>query len=253
MENKPLLREYVLTNPIKKLFRTLNDKNRRFYKVILPVTKKCFSQCIFCGTQDLACNLAKKDISSIISPKEAIDIARKIRFKNVILEIGGFGDPLFNEETFQTLRLLIIEDIEIPTFITTNGLLIHDKIDDILSVSIKTVKIIINSLDPNIGKRLIKGINFRGTSLIGLDSAFLFQELQLQGIQRLLKKDVNVVVQTIIFPGTNDRHIPEIIDVLNMLGVKYLDLRISSLDEKSIKIYKRLKAEVKDKISLVHF
>lgn len=253
MDIKPFIREYVLTGPIRELFPSIESDERRFYKAVLPVTSKCFSQCIFCGNMDLPCNLARRDLSSVISPQQAIDIAKKMHIGNIILEIGGYGDPLFNEETFQTLRLLIIEDIDIPTFITTNGLLIHDRIDDILSVGIKTVKVLINSLDPNIGKKLVKGIKFRGNRLLGLDSAFLFQELQLQGIQRLLKKRVNVVAEILIFPGINDRHILEITSVLNMLGVKYLDLRLSSIDAQSIAIYKDIKSEIGDRIAIVHF
>lgn len=253
MKDKPIIREYVLTRHVAELFPSLDKKESRFYKVVLPVTTKCFSKCIFCGTLDMACNISKKQLSNTITPKEAIKIAKQIHSKNTLLEIGGYGDPLYNEETFQTLRLLIVEDINIPTFITTNGLLVHNMIDDILSVSIETVKIIINSFDPNIGNKLVKSINYRGNKVRGLDSAFLFQEMQVQGIIGLLKKNIKVVAQTVIFPGINDQHIVEIVDTLNLLGVKYIDLRLSRTDPDSIQIYTKIKSEIKDKIFPVHF
>lgn len=249
----PVIKEYELTENILRLFPSLNPKKKKFYKTVLPVTKRCFSNCTFCGKQDSACNFSKLNNIKIISPIEASKLVKDMNKNNLILEIGGSGEPLFNEETFQTLRMLIVEDIEIPTFLTTNGFLIAKRIDDILSVGIKTIKIIINSLDPNIGNKMIKSLNYRGSRITGIDSAFLFQEMQLNGIKRLQKKEIDIVAETTIFPGINDEHIIELIDTLKMINIKYLDLKLFGSDKDSQKNYQNITKSMKNKINLVKF
>lgn len=253
MNKAPIIRKYIITENIKYLFPSLKKNPKYFYKIILPVTKKCYSQCIFCGKMDIPCNIARKDLSMIYTPKEAIALLKHIHLDNIVLEIGGWGDPLYNDETFQTLRLSVIENIDIPAFITTNGLLLPKHTDDILSVNINTIKLIINSMDPNIGNKLIEFIDFRGTRIFGIESAFLFQEMQISGIKRLLKKKINIVVETMLFPDLNDLHIIEMVDIFNMLDIKYLDLKPYQYNSKSLQAYASICKKIKDKIEIVHF
>jgi len=251
--NRPLLREtYPFTPAVAELFPQLPAGVSRLHKVILPVARNCCMSCCYCRQLPYPCTICHSQQVDVLTPLQAARALAAVA-PPFVVEIGGQGDPIMNEETFQTLRLLTIENITAPTFLTTTGLCILDRLDDILSVRPNVLKVIINSLDPKIGSRLVDSVIYRNKVVRGIDGAFLLQEKQVKGIKRLLAKGLTVAVETVSLSGLNAGHIPELVDALVALGIHYMDLRMGPGTTRDRRQFQRLRGEIAQRITLVSF
>ena len=73
----------------------------------LPVAPKCNIRCNFCNMQVSSCNLNQPGISAIVlKPKDVLEYIKKKDASVNVIGIAGPGDALFNEETFETLKII---------------------------------------------------------------------------------------------------------------------------------------------------
>ena len=82
-----------------------------------------------------------------------------------VVGIAGPGDPLANEETFETLKRLHEKYPNVIKCISTNGLLLPDKIDLLQKYDVGNITVTLNAIDPeDRGKDLpVRGL--RGKTL----------------------------------------------------------------------------------------
>jgi nitrogen fixation protein NifB len=104
-----------------------------FGRMHLAVAPKCNIQCNYC-VRDFDCvNESRPGVCSrIISPEEAVGyISKAIReFPYIkVIAIAGPGEPLYNDETFKTLELTKESFPHLLRCLSTNGLLLPEKID----------------------------------------------------------------------------------------------------------------------------
>ncbi len=147
---------------------------------------------------------------TILKPIEAVRIAREILKNNSyikVIGIAGPGEPLYNCETFETLRLL--KDTKYIKCLCTNGLLLPKKVYKLKDLGLEFLTITINSIDPEIATEIYSFVEFEGERFEGLDAAELLVQNQLKGL-RLASKFMIVKVNTVLIPGVNDEHIVEI-------------------------------------------
>lgn len=194
-----------------------------FGRCHIPVAPKCNIQCNYC-IRDFDCvNESRPGVTTrILSPGEAVEMVRKVMEKyNYIKVVGiaGPGDPLANEETFETLRLLHEEFPNVIKCISTNGLLLPEKIDLLEKYDVGNITVTLNAIDPDIGAKIYQFIDYQGTRYTGREAAELLLDKQLKGIEEAVKRKMIVKVNTVYIPGINDTHIPEIAKKVGEMGV----------------------------------
>lgn len=194
-----------------------------FGRCHVPVAPQCNIQCNYC-VRDFDCvNESRPGVASkVLNAKEAIALVREAiqKFPYIkVIGIAGPGEPLANEETFETLRMLKEEFPNVIKCLSTNGLLLPEKIDLLLKYDVGNVTVTLNAIDPKIGAKIYQFINYKGKRYEGVEGAKILLENQLEGIRMAVERKMIVKINTVYIPGINEDHIPEIAKKVGEMGV----------------------------------
>ena len=106
------------------------EAHHKFARMHIPVAPRCNIQCNYCNRRFDCCNESRPGVTSeVLSPQDAIVKIRAVREKIPelrVIGIAGPGDPLANEETFQSLELIASEFPDLTLCVSTNGLALPD-------------------------------------------------------------------------------------------------------------------------------
>ena len=200
-----------------------NDKAKGKYgRVHLPVAPKCNIQCGYCNRSYDCVNESRPGVtSSVLTPKQAVKYVEEIRKRMPNLKVAGIagpGDPFANpKETIETLQLIKASFDDMVLCVSTNGLNVAPYIDKLVEIGLTHLTITINAVDPQIGKSVYKWVN-DGTTLKGEEGAKLLMDKQLEAVKLAKEAGLIVKVNSIIIPGVNDEHIPEVARTVGLLG-----------------------------------
>jgi nitrogen fixation protein NifB len=160
--------------------------------------------------------------TKVLNPDEAMELVKKVtdEYEYIkVVGIAGPGEPLANEETFETLRRLHEQYPNVIKCLSTNGLLLPDKIDLLQKYDVGNVTVTLNAIDPEIGAKIYQFINYKGKHYTGIEGAKILLSQQLKGIEEAVKRHMIVKINTVYIPGINDKHIPEIAKKVGAMGV----------------------------------
>jgi nitrogen fixation protein NifB len=141
-----------------------------------------------------------------------------------VVGIAGPGDPFANpEETMQTLRLVRAKYPKMMLCLATNGLGIGPYIDELADLQISHVTLTITAIDPAIAGEIYAWIRDGKRPLRGEEAASLLIARQTEALLRLKSKGIVVKINTIIIPGINDEHIPDIARKVGGMGADIMN------------------------------
>jgi nitrogen fixation protein NifB len=194
----------------------------------LPVAPKCNIKCNYCDRRCDCVNESRPGVTSqVLTPAEAIikvrEVIAKLPFIKVI-GIAGPGEPLYNDETFETLRLVKKEFPDLKLCLSSNGLLLPDKLDILDELGVGTITVTINAIDPKIGKEIYSWVRYQGKYLRGLAAAELLLSRQLTGVKGAVKRGIVIKVNTVLIPSINGEHLPVLAKKMGELGVYILNV-----------------------------
>jgi len=194
-----------------------------FGRMHLAVAPKCNIQCNYCIRKFDCVNESRPGVTSkVLTPEEALERVREVleRVHYIkVIAVAGPGEPLYNEETFETFRLVKEEFPRLMRCMSTNGLLLPDRIDDIEELGIGTLTVTLNAVDPAIGRDIYSFVNYRGKIYRGEEAAEILLRNQLEGIREAVKRKILVKVNTVLIPTVNDKHIVDIAKKIGEMGV----------------------------------
>jgi nitrogen fixation protein NifB len=150
---------------------------------------------------------------TVITPHEAIDaIRRALQFcpDIKVAGIAGPGDTLASPFALETFRLIKKEFPELVKCMSTNGLLLAEKAQEVIDVGIDSLTVTVNAVDPLIEAQLNDGIVWHGEHITGIEAAQILIQQQLKGIELVSDARLTVKVNTVLVPGINDGHIEKI-------------------------------------------
>jgi MoaA/NifB/PqqE/SkfB family radical SAM enzyme len=157
-----------------------------------------------------------------LSPQEALErfTAAKERLGKIdVVGIAGPGDALANFETVkETFARLRGVDTEVTFCLSTNGLLLPRYAAEIAAMGVSHVTVTVNALDPIMGKRIYRHVEFDGTRYSGAEGAALLLENQYEGIGRLRDLGIVCKINIVMLKDINDTKIPEIVDKVKKSG-----------------------------------
>ncbi|UOY10155.1 nitrogenase cofactor biosynthesis protein NifB [Methanonatronarchaeum sp. AMET6-2] len=195
----------------------------RFGRLHLPVAPECNIQCNYCIRKYDCVNETRPGVSSdVLTPQQALERASEV-FKKYpyikVVGVAGPGEPLHNQETFKTLELIKKDYPNKILCISTNGLLLPDKIDRLVELGVSNLTITINAVDPEIGREIYSYVKYKGEVYRGIEAAELIIEKQLEGLERAKDTDMILKVNSVLIPTVNEDHIVDIARKIHEKGV----------------------------------
>ena len=204
------------------------EAQHTFGRLHLPVAPSCNIQCNYCDRKYDCVNESRPGVTSeVLTPDDAVDRTKKILEQNRYIQVVGIagpGDPLDNDETFETFRQIRALFPKITLCISTNGLLLADRFDELAEADVETLTITMNALDPEIQEKIISRVYYQGKRHEGREAAELLIQNQLKGIQKAVAAGMTVKINTVLIPGINDKHIPELAKKMNEMGVYIMNI-----------------------------
>ena len=199
-----------------------HHKNGRMHLAVAP---RCNIKCGYCTRKHDCANESRPGVTSeILTPGEALEKVRTVMASELlgpvikVVGIAGPGDPLANEETFETFRLIGREFPHLIKCMSTNGLLLPEKIDLLQEIDLQSLTVTINAVDPGVAGSIYSFIRYHGRTYTGMDAGRIIIANQLEGVKRAVEYGMTVKVNTVLIPGLNDNQIPRIAARIKELG-----------------------------------
>lgn len=195
----------------------------------LPVAPKCNIKCNYCNRKYDCVNESRPGVASaVLSPAQAALYMDEILLKEpriTVAGIAGPGDPMANAlETLRTMRLIREKHPNLLFCLSSNGLALPPYLDDLADAGVSHVTVTMNAVDPDIGAKIYSFVRDGNVVYRGRDAAALLLSRQLEAVEGLKKRGLIVKINTIILPGINDDHIPEVAKALSSYGVDIMNL-----------------------------
>ena len=204
------------------------DAHKKYGRVHLPVAPRCNMQCNFCNRKFDCVNESRPGVTStVLTPPQALaylDHVLQRQPEISVVGIAGPGDPFANpEETMQTLRLVRAKYPKMMLCLATNGLGIGPYIDELAALQVSHVTLTITAIDPAIAGEIYAWIRDGKRPLRGEEAATLLIARQTEALFRLKSKGIVVKINSIIIPGINDEHIPDIARKVGEMGADIMN------------------------------
>lgn len=205
------------------------EAHDRVGRVHLPVAPRCNIQCNFCERKVCA-NLTIQHpgwTAKVLSVREAVELVRSIVHSgegNFVVGVAGPGDPLANEETFEALGAIHDQYPGILKCLSTNGLLLQEKLPQILAAGVSALTVTVNAPDSTVGKYIYSRVHYQGTVYWGQEAATVLISSQLRGIKMAIEAGLSLKVNTVLIPGVNDTHLMRLAQLIREMGVGLMNI-----------------------------
>ena len=182
-------------------------------RIHLPISPSCNIECRFCERSFNNYEIRPGVSRTVITPEEAleaIDKALQVCPDIHVAGIAGPGDTLASPYALETFKLIKEKYPELVKCMSTNGLLLAEKAQEILDVGVDSLTVTVNAVDPEIEAQLNDGIIWHGKHYTGVEAAKILIEQQLKGIKILSDAGMTLKVNTVFVPEINGDHIEEV-------------------------------------------
>ena len=206
------------------------DKNaqHKFGRIHLPVAPDCNIQCKFCVREFDCVNESRPGVTSkVLTPQEALDKAKEVIKEHPFIKVVGIagpGDPLANDETFETFELIRKEFPDITLCMSTNGLALPEKLPELVRLGVSTLTVTVNAVDPKIMEKIYSYIIYDGKVLKGIEAAKIMHRNQMDGIKAAVEAGLVLKINTVLIPTINDDHIIDIAKKMKEMGVYIMNV-----------------------------
>ncbi len=196
-------------------------------RIHLPVSPGCNIECRFCDRQINDYEDRPGVTGSILKPEEVTDIIKRsldVCSDISVVGIAGPGDTLATDNALKTFRIVKENFPKLIKCMSTNGLLLPEKADEIIEVGIDSLTVTVNAVDPEIEAKLNDGIHYHGEYYSGVEAATILIRNQLEGIKKVADAGITVKVNTVLVPGINDDHIEMIAKTVKEHGASIYNI-----------------------------
>jgi nitrogen fixation protein NifB len=199
------------------------EAHHHYARMHLAVAPACNIQCNYCNRKyDCANENRPGVVSEKLKPEEALLKVRAVAAampQLSVIGIAGPGDPLANpDKTFRTLELVKEALPDLRLCLSTNGLALLEQVPRIAAVGVEHLTVTINMVDPEVGERIYAWVYYKGKRYRGREAARILSERQLEGLEAAARAGILLKVNSVIIPGVNDAHMPEVARKVRSLG-----------------------------------
>lgn len=196
-------------------------------RIHLPISPSCNIECKFCERSFNSYEVRPGVSRTVITPQEAIEAIRKaLEFcpDIKVAGIAGPGDTLASPFALDTFRLIKQEFPNLVKCMSTNGLLLAEKAQEVIDVGIDSLTVTVNAVDPQIEAQLNDGIYWHGQHITGVEAAEILIEQQLKGIKLVSDAGITLKVNTVLVPDINADHIETIAKTVAEAGASIYNI-----------------------------
>ncbi len=159
----------------------------------ISVTDRCNLRCIYCMPESGICNIQHEEILSFEEIIRLVQIMTKLGMKH--LRITG-GEPMARRNCLELVSKLHQLDGVNSISMTSNGLLLCDRIEEAKKAGISSLNLSIDTLNPDTYSRLTRGGD--------LDRV-------LRTLHQALDAGMNVKINAVLIQGFNDDDLTDLV------------------------------------------
>jgi nitrogen fixation protein NifB len=202
--------------------------HKKYGRIHLPVAPRCNIQCRYCVRSFDCVNESRPGVASVIlTPEQAMERVRAVVERDgrlSVVGVAGPGDPLANPESLRVLEMVDAEFPDVTLCLSTNGLLLPERIDALKRLHRLTLTVTVNAVLPETAARIYRWASYGGVTLRALDAGRLMVERQWEGLRWADEAGIVVKVNSVLIPGVNDLEIPLIARQAATLGVNVMNI-----------------------------
>ncbi len=198
-------------------------------RIHLPVAPRCNIACKFCDKKVSSYYHSSRPglAHELMRPEDAVlGVARAVK-QNPFIEVVGIsgpGEPLYNKETFETLKLIGENLPFLKLCVCTNGLLLPDKAKMLKALNVESLTITINAVDSKIASKISSYSIVEGRKIEGISGADILISRQLEGLKTAFELGFLIKVNTVLIPGINMDHVRDIAYEVQKRGAFILNI-----------------------------
>lgn len=196
-------------------------------RIHLPVSPGCNIACRFCDRVINDTEDRPGVTSKVITPEESLEALEKaleICPEITVAGIAGPGDTLASDYALETFSKIKERFPNLIKCMSTNGLLLYEKADEVIDVGIDSLTVTVNAIDPEIEAQLNKYIIYHGTKYEGVEGAKILIDNQLKGIKKVSDAGITIKINTVLVPEINGEHIEEIARTVKDAGASIYNI-----------------------------
>ncbi len=194
----------------------------------LPVARACNLECRFCPQQfDHPEESMPPGVKSVFTPDQAVKSIRQLMEQGegiTSVIISGPGEPLANAATYVMMRRIHWVFPALALAVSTNGLLLQERIDQMIASGISRVAITINAVTPGTATKVYSGILYKGRRYLIENCAEFLLNSQWQGMRSAVEAGLEVTVSTNLIPGVNQDEVSVIAERAGKLGAQRMNI-----------------------------
>jgi len=186
------------------------EAHRNKGRVHLPVSPTCNIACRFCKR---SCNTDEQRpgvASGLLDPNAAPAIVAKaleLCPEISVVGVAGPGDTLATDHAIQALGLVHKAYPELIKCLSTNGLRLPERVDELVKIGVSTLTVTVNGISPAAVSSVVGWIVDAEKKLSGEDAARILTSRQLEGIKLAAKAGILVKINMVLVPGINDHEV----------------------------------------------
>jgi nitrogen fixation protein NifB len=203
------------------------EAHAKYGRIHLPVSPACNIQCRFCQRGFNKCEERPGVSRGIVSPEQAIGLIEKALTlcpEITVVGIAGPGDTLATYHALRTFALVQQYYPHLLKCLSTNGLLLAERSEDIAEVHVNSVTVTVNADTAETLTRIVSHVQSHDKRLIGIGAAETLLAAQLAGIEAVARHGVVVKINTVLIPGVNDHEIEAIARKTSAQGASIMNI-----------------------------
>ncbi|MBF0310754.1 MAG: nitrogenase cofactor biosynthesis protein NifB, partial [Magnetococcales bacterium] len=227
----------------------------RYARMHVAVAPACHIQCHYCNRKYDCANESRPGVTSgVLDPEAALDhvAATQARLPHLrVVGVAGPGDALANpKRSFAFLEGLRRRFPELIPCLSTNGLALPGYVEELKRLDVAHVTVTVNCLDAAIGEAIYPWVFWKHRRRFGREAAAILLENQMEGLERAVAAGLMVKVNSVLIPGVNDRHLPQVNRVVSGMGVAIHNIMPLLAPPESATFYARMGQPVPDEVDL---
>lgn len=203
------------------------EAHSNFGRIHLPVSPACNIQCRFCQRGFNKWEDRPGVTRSLLTPEDSLSVverALKLCPQITVAGIAGPGDTLATDHALETFERIHWKFPHLINCLSTNGLLLKEKANRIVSAGVRTVTVTVNSIDPKQLPNICSHVISNGQFMTGEDAARVLIAAQLSGIRAITELGVVVKINTVLIPGVNNESVAEVAGATAEAGASLINI-----------------------------
>lgn len=211
----PKSSEYILNH-----HPCFGAKRHQFGRMHLAVATKCNISCNYCDRRYDCVNQSAPGVTAaVLKPNQVKAYVKKRDTKEnnlMVLGIAGPGEPLYNEETFETLKIIQQYFPDKILCLSTNGLLLPQSFERLQALGVDTVTITINTRNLKTAKKIYGE----------RESAYIESLLENQsiGARMVAQSQMLLKINMVYMPGINEDEVRDMALFCQNIGADFMNI-----------------------------